>query len=109
MNDRRKYFRLATTLPLDVSLPGRSSRRVCRMSSNVSAGGIYFHAYPEDCVIAGQTLALRIPVPPAVGRTLDQAVLQGRATVLRIDESDAEIPTGQVGIACIFSEPLQFA
>jgi hypothetical protein len=78
------------------------------MSSNVSAGGIYFHAYPEDRIFAGQTVALRIPVPPAVGRTLEQTVLQGQATILRIDEPDAEIPTGQLGVACIFSTPLKF-
>lgn len=109
MNDRRRYFRLTTTLPLEVSLPGIPSQRVCRMSSNVSAGGVYFHAYPEDRVVAGQTISLRIPVPPAVGRTLEQTVLQGQATVLRIDESDATFPTGQLGIACRFSAPLQFA
>jgi hypothetical protein len=79
------------------------------MSSNVSAGGIYFHAYPEDRVVAGQKIALRIPVPPAVGRTLEQTVLKGQATVLRVDEPDPAATTGQLGIACAFAEPLQFA
>jgi hypothetical protein len=109
MNDRRRYFRLPTTLPLDISLPGLSSKRICRMSSNVSAGGIYFHTSPEDHVTAGQTIALRIPVPPAVGRSLEQTVLQGRATVLRVEKADSDIPAGQLGVACAFTEPLRFA
>jgi hypothetical protein len=110
MSERRKHFRLAAHLPLDIVLsvlPGKCLRRI---SSNVSAGGVYFQGHTEDAVHPGQKVGLRIAVPAAVGRLATESVLEGEATVLRVEPlSNGRNATGQVGVACEFNSPLRFA
>jgi hypothetical protein len=108
MNENRKHFRLAANLPLDIRLPIHPDRPLRRVSSNVSAGGVYFQAHLEDDVQPGQRINLRIAIPPAVGRLETEGILEGQATVLRVDplkNTRAE----RLGIACEFTEPLHFA
>jgi hypothetical protein len=109
MDDRRKYFRLAAHLPLDVVLPADSGKRLRRVSSNLSAGGVYFQGYSDDKLGPGQKINLRIAVPPGVGRTPRESTLEGQATILRIDPAP-EVPSGlrSVGVACVFDTPLKF-
>jgi hypothetical protein len=109
MDDRRKHFRLAVNLPLDVVLPINAGRRYRRVSSNVSAGGVYFQGNPEDGIRAGQRIGVRIAVPKGVGRTSEDGHLEGDATVIRVDsiKSCADL-SERVGVACEFTTPLRF-
>jgi hypothetical protein len=109
MDDRRKHFRLAVNLPLDIVLPINAGRRYRRVSSNVSAGGVYFQGNLEDGIRAGQQIGLRIAVPKGAGRTSDDGHLEGDATVIRIDSIGTQTGLSQrVGVACEFNTPLRF-
>jgi hypothetical protein len=109
MDDRRRYFRLAVNLPLDVMLSLDAGKRYRRVSSNVSAGGVYFQGNLDDGISAGQRIGLRIAVPKAVGRTSADAHLEGEARVVRIDPVTVSARSrGRVGVACEFSTPLRF-
>ncbi|MFA5864000.1 MAG: PilZ domain-containing protein [Phycisphaerae bacterium] len=109
MDDRRKYFRLLANLPLDVILPADRGKTLRRVSSNVSAGGVYFHSHSGDDVCPGQKIEIRIAVPAGAGRMSGAGVLEGGATVIRVDTiSHASKETAGVGVACAFNEPLRF-
>ncbi len=110
MDDRRKHFRLAVNLPLDVVVCVDSDKRYRRVSSNVSAGGVYFQGNLEDGITPGQRIGLRIAVPKAVGRMWDEGHLNGEARVVRIDSLKNPVKGSErVGVACEFSRPLQFS
>ena len=102
MEERRKHFRLKRNLPLDIDLPHSNGKRVRRISSDISAGGIYFHCGLNDDLAPDQTINLRVAVPPAVGRISGDCSLSGRATVLRVDPMP-----DKKGIACRFDQPLR--
>jgi len=93
---------------MDVILPMRYGRRLRRVSSNVSAGGIYFQGHPEDGVSPGQKIGLRIAIPAGAGRMSNQGVLEGEATVLRVEPIVGGGQTKRVGVACEFCHPLRF-
>ena len=81
-----------------------------RISANVSAGGIYFFSHEDDPVHPGQRIGLRIAVPAAVGRMSTETVLEGQATVLRVEPPDiGGRLSDRVGVACEFTSPLRFA
>jgi hypothetical protein len=107
MSEKRKHFRLSARLPMDVLIPTACDRILRRISSNVSAGGVYFQAHPEDGVSPGQQINLRISVPPAVGRIPWPGVIEGEAKVLRVERLTN--CSDRLGVACTFTQPLQFA
>jgi hypothetical protein len=110
MEDRRTYFRLSAHLPLDIAVPDNNGKTVRRISSNVSAGGIYFQGTPDDGFQAGHKIGLKIAVPASSGRIPSEGILEGDAVVLRVDPvRSADETHPRVGIACIFQSPLRFA
>jgi hypothetical protein len=107
-SEKRRHFRLAARLPMDVLMPASSNDRVLRrISTNVSAGGVYFQAHTDDGVSPGQQINLRISVPPAVGRMPWPGTIEGEARVLRVEPLTNA--NDRLGVACIFTQPLQFA
>jgi len=109
LDDRRRHFRLATRLPLDIRICPVTERRVRRVSANVSAGGVYFQGPSEDGLRPGHKIDLRIVVPPDVGRIAREGALEGQATVLRVEPAgDGEGDPNRVGVACVFDRPLRF-
>jgi hypothetical protein len=108
ISEKRKHFRLAAQLPLVVLLPEKTDNRMIRrISTNVSAGGVYFQTHAKDGVAPGQQINLRIAVPPAIGRFESEGVLEGEATVVRVEP--LKNSSERMGVACEFTRPLQFA
>jgi len=112
MSDRRKYFRLAAHLPMDIIVPVAVApdKKLRRLSSNLSAGGFYFQSHIDDGVAPGQKINYRIAIPPGVGRMPREGVLEGQATVLRVDPVPRiTSESNTVGVACAFDAPLRFS
>jgi len=110
IDERRRHFRLSANLPVDILLSPANAKPLRRISANVSAGGIYFFSHEDDPVHPGQRIGLRIAVPAAVGRMSTETVLEGQATVLRVEPPDiGGRLSDRVGVACEFTSPLRFA
>ena len=105
-NERRECPRLNLRLNVEFLSEGED-RQACRMgtTSNVSAGGVYFHTSEWDGVRAGGEVALRLSGLSGYGAGPLFRSLRARATVLRVDPPGEE--KGHIekaGIAAQFSE-----
>lgn len=102
--EQRKHFRLNLNLPLNIELIPEN-KPISRISSNISAGGMFFHGQEEDNFHAGQRFKVTMSAPPVSGKSVGNHSISGEGKVLRVENTMSE---GVSLVACKFDKPLRF-
>jgi hypothetical protein len=101
--DRRRHARVSISLPVSGLLGSESLGWTDRLNtSNVSAGGMYFHAPLPQPPEIGSEMSFVLTVPPGAGYSAFSGQVRGTGTVVRT----ANAGDGSVGIAIRFTQPL---
>ncbi len=103
--ERRKHYRLKLHLPIEVSSQDKD-KRLSRITSNISAGGIYFSSPPNYTFAPGEKLNVKI-VMPKTSAAKNHNLFDTYATVVRT-EPITNSSIKRMGVACKFDRPLTF-
>ncbi len=72
-------------------------------TSNISAGGMYFHAPSCEKLAPQSNVSFELQIPPGSGYSISGGTIKGTGQVIRTDSLSEH---GQ-GVALIFSKPLE--
>jgi hypothetical protein len=107
-HDRRTHQRVWTTMPVTVRRPERSPHPRTVVTHDIGAGGIRFNTDETDLRV-GETIAVRMTIPKAMGYLPRESRAMAEARVVRVEPDSAE-PGDRpvcVRVAARFSRPIR--
>ncbi len=105
-NDKRERPRLNLRLNVEFVTEGQELQ-ACRMgtTTNVSAGGVYFHTGEYDGLDVGRKIGLRLSGLSGYGPAPLFRDLRAQATILRLKRpEESAAPFAKAGVAVCFTE-----
>ncbi len=74
-------------------------------TSNISAGGMYFHAPPGQDLAPSSNISFELQIPPGSGYSVSGGTISGTGEVIRTDS----LGEHDQGVALSFSQPLEMS